>query len=117
MPARTPYDLKQKYLVDPKNRMVYTKINESFHNASKILNWPFKSEGLGINHEIITVTLANNYTLSVVCNEKIHRFSWQTIRKTLKTLNTDYVLKHGIPLTVLPVIMSYDGETSIDRFM
>lgn len=108
---------KQEYDVSPRTRTVYTKINELYHHADKNLGWHFKSEGVGINHEIIMVTLANRFRLSIMCNNKQYKFSYEMVKKALNELKTDFILKDGTPLNILPISWSYSAENSIDRFI
>lgn len=109
--------LKQAYDIDPRKKTVYTKINEAFHHADTKLGWPFKSEGLGINHEIIMIALVNKFSLIVTCNNKPYKFSYESLKKALTELKTDYVLRNGVPLNILPINFAYTEEHSIDHWI
>lgn len=108
--------LDQEYFISDTKKTVYTKINESFHHADTMLRWPFKSEGLGINHEIIMTTLANKFALSVMCSNKPYKFSYETIKKAKAELKTDFFLKNGVELVILPMAWAYQEENSMDGF-
>ena len=107
----------QEFLVSESKKTVYTKINESFHHADSMLGWPFKSEGLGINKEIIKLCLVNKFALSIMCSNKPYKFGYETIKKILNDLKTDYLLRSGVELHILPMSMSYSDEKSMDAFL
>lgn len=106
----------QPFLVSETKKTVYTKINEPFHHADSILRWSFKSEGLGINKEIINICIRNKFALSVSCNNKHYKFDYNTIKKILNTLKTDYFLKSGVQLHILPMTLSYNAQNAMDDF-
>jgi hypothetical protein len=106
----------QEYHVDRATQTVYTEINEPFYTAHTQLGWNFKSEGLGVNKEIIFICFANKYALNIKCGKSEYKFSYTTLKKILSTLNTSYLVKAGTELHVLPVALSYNGLTALDKW-
>jgi hypothetical protein len=101
---------KQEFMVDYKQRTVYTKINEPFYKAYLILGWESECVGLGINDEIMNVVTANKFALSVLCQNKRYTFSYEKIKWIMHNMDVRYKLHDGTDLIVLPTSFANQSD-------